>query len=428
MFNKMKRFVAILLSALMLVSALPTSALAEPVGDSSVASQFAPAVDRGAYRAAPEKVSVGIDETTSLNGNGGDGWLTSHQWTVTSPRNWEDYIELSGTNGSHPRVKGVAATPDGSPVVIKHEYGGIWSTNEETFYLTVLCGERTITYVQNPDGNGGGLTTTQTVETGSTLTFPELFEGWENGDKVFAGWSTDRTGQTSEGADGVFRPNILWTSSALTAQRVNRDVTFYAIWIDPDPVRTKSAFFHIRLDGQIPFEPATYNASGYTENHGMTGTIKNPVAVNNSTSAVAANIASAPSYAEILRKLKAAGRYSGLTAAEFEAQYEVIWYVIKLQCTDADDDHDGVPGDWHVDGIVVPRANHQVYYSPNGGTNAPDSHSESAGSNVTVRFEPQPIRPGYEFLGWSEDPDATAPTYTEEGLKNFEMPDHDVTL
>lgn len=58
-----------------------------------------------------------------------------------------------------------------------------------------------------------------------------------------------------------------------------------------------------------------------------------------------------------------------------------------------------------------------VVYDANGGTGAPDSHTESASSvdavggiPVTLSNE-KPTRDGYAFLGWSTDSNATSATY-----------------
>ena len=71
-----------------------------------------------------------------------------------------------------------------------------------------------------------------------------------------------------------------------------------------------------------------------------------------------------------------------------------------------------------------------VSYHSNGGTsNVPlDNTAYSAGSNVYVRFDYIPSREGYTFLGWSQDPGATTPEYTEAGTNSFTMPDYDVSL
>lgn len=114
MFNKMKRFVAILLSALMLVSALPTSALAEPVGDSSVASQFAPAVS-GVYARA-EAVTVRVGEQVTLYGEGSISYSNRHEWTVS-----DDAI-ASVTQNSYPANSATVTGLREGKTTITHRY------------------------------------------------------------------------------------------------------------------------------------------------------------------------------------------------------------------------------------------------------------------------------------------------------------------
>ena len=143
MFNKMKRFVAILLSALMLVSALPTSALAEPVGDSSVASQFAPAVS-GVYARA-EAVTVRVGEQVTLYGEGSISYSNCHEWTVS-----DDAI-ASVTQHSYPANSATVTGLREGKTTITHRYRqsrfSNWRT--ETFTVNVLPPEtgRRVVYI-----------------------------------------------------------------------------------------------------------------------------------------------------------------------------------------------------------------------------------------------------------------------------------------
>ncbi len=71
-----------------------------------------------------------------------------------------------------------------------------------------------------------------------------------------------------------------------------------------------------------------------------------------------------------------------------------------------------------------------VSYDSNGGSNQIpiDSRSYSPGDTVTVLFDYLPSRAGYNFLGWSTSSSATAPDYTENGTKTFNIGSSDVTL
>ncbi len=71
-----------------------------------------------------------------------------------------------------------------------------------------------------------------------------------------------------------------------------------------------------------------------------------------------------------------------------------------------------------------------VSYDPNGGSNnlPLDSNAYSNGDIVTVLFNNIPSRQGYTFLGWSTNPNANTPDYTEYGLNTFIIGSNDVTL
>ena len=71
-----------------------------------------------------------------------------------------------------------------------------------------------------------------------------------------------------------------------------------------------------------------------------------------------------------------------------------------------------------------------VSYDSNGGsTNIPlDVIAYSSGNTVTILFDYIPSKKGYKFLGWSLDPNATTPEFTENGNKSFVIGTEDVKL
>ena len=70
-----------------------------------------------------------------------------------------------------------------------------------------------------------------------------------------------------------------------------------------------------------------------------------------------------------------------------------------------------------------------VTYNGNGGSGAPvDNTGHIAGNKVDVKFDVIPKRPGYEFLGWSTDVNATTPVYTQGETNSFTMEAKNVTL
>lgn len=100
---------------------------------------------------------------------------------------------------------------------------------------------------------------------------------------------------------------------------------------------------------------------------------------------------------------------------------KIAWYVIKARQSGGDA--------WNVDGVIVPRAEHMVYYNPNGGNaNVPPAKAYLENASVDVDFSLIPVRPGYDFLGWADSASATAPDYPSGQAATFTMPDMDKHL
>ena len=75
MFNKMKRFMAILLSLTMLLSAMPMNALAE-----TFSSGWTSAVDDGISLLAEGNYTVAVNSSIAIQGSGSSS--SSHEWEV----------------------------------------------------------------------------------------------------------------------------------------------------------------------------------------------------------------------------------------------------------------------------------------------------------------------------------------------------------
>ena len=372
-----------------------------------------------------------VKPSAVFNLNGGTSTTTINTIEGTSG---DPFTFPSGDNLSKSGYifKGWSTTSDGSGTIYPAGSIGTLTAGEVTYYA-VWAKVYTITFVEN---KAPERSFSITVEENSGLSFPDVSSEWLEDGRVFSGWSKDSSGQTPSGENGVFSAHNQWSTiqnGNVVAINVTADQTFYAIWVDEVTSGTVSAFFHIYYknrdviaNAEIPYEPATYTPSGYTSYHGMSGTIKNAVGINNNLAAVASNIASPPSTAAILNRLKTdINAYDNMTLEEFEANYDVVWYVIKKQCWS---DSLNRYQDWHVDGVIKEKASYWVHYHANGGTNLPADHSEKANNEVDVRFEPTPTRLGYTFLGWAEDSTATTPTYTQSGTKTFTMPAEDVDL
>lgn len=273
--------------------------------------------------------------------------------------------------------------------------------------------EYTITYHANaPMGvQASGKTDAQSG------TWNTRFDIAENGFTVsgyeFQGWNT-----AADGSGESYAPGYGYTI-------MGKDLDLYAQW------KARAAKFFIRTDGTIPMEDGKvgYNASKYlpanstdsssaayqkllwgqvygkkvwTDYQGVIVDGKiNGVKLSEAFASVSAEIAAAPTD----EQLKAMGKlgYDPETQA-------VAWYVIKSANADSY---------LHVDGVIYDKgADCVLQYFPNAGD---DEVTGLPGSKLYVEGVEAPVsygsmtREGYDFLGWSENADATEPTYTKGG-------------
>lgn len=264
----------------------------------------------------------------------------------------------------------------------------------------------------SPNG-GGGSAVTRTTTTGN-ITLPSIVElGFTPPDgALFVGWSP-----SSSGFNPVYASDVMYPDNAEHTAVLQGDTTLYAIWLKHGSAEDRdTAYYFIRMDGKIPFEPSGYSSSAYIPsgtNPGLVGELNWGISVTNNLEAVAANLYSQPTDEEIQAAMERQGQ-----TFDPETQ-EVVWYVIKVRAHKA----------WNVDGIIVNKADYLVQYNPNGGdSSVPVAQAYKSGATVAVSFAPTPGRPGYTFLGWDEDPSATTPTYTASGTTSFTMPSSQVTL
>ncbi|MBM6809094.1 InlB B-repeat-containing protein, partial [Faecalicoccus pleomorphus] len=342
---------------------------------------------------------------------------TGGNWSVNNKgRNVVKILNASGgsfLDRTNPSAV-VTAIGSGDAEITYEENNWHGWDDSSTFYIHVdeRDGNYTITFKAN--GGQGKDCVWETEETNITLPEPKDIEITNEG-KTFIGWSEDKTGKGN-----TYVANIQYPSTSDGMGQLNRDVTLYAIWLDEDAVATEgvTAYFYIRKDGEIQWEPAGYGTDLYYPTgsaKSLKGKLKQPIAVNNNLAAVEANLAEIPSNQDIIDVLKQYGvNYNPKTQT-------IQWYVIKARADE--------PGYWNVDGVIVNKEEHLVTYHPNGGTTeVPGSLTYVAGTNVDVNFDRIPTRAGYDFIGWDKDKNARTPTYTQNGTRNFNMPDEDVTL
>lgn len=230
---------------------------------------------------------------------------------------------------------------------------------------------------------------------------------------VFDGWSADAAGTAN-----VYAANQIYPDNGTNSAKLRADANVYAIWLLPgdDPI-VQNAYFFIRLDGKVPFEPGGNGTAAYAPSGTQTslvGTVRQPVAIANNLQAVAADISSAPTDEAVAAVLSDAG-----LSYDPDTQ-NMLWYVVKPRNESATS--------WNVNGIVVDKSNHLLAYNPNGGcSNVPDARPYAPGTLVTLDAR-RPTRPGYSFLGWSTDPTSDTPEYAPGASDALSMPNNSLTL
>ncbi|WP_165171104.1 InlB B-repeat-containing protein [Adlercreutzia sp. ZJ242] len=341
-------------------------------------------------------------------------WLRSHEWSADGCNvqyeeeqgpmdEWRDYYSWAD-------VTIPATASDKAEYVVTHGSGSY----KEYFYIQVkeYC---TVTF--HPNGGTGDAVSVNTR--GINITLP--YVGTENGkinftkeDHTFVGWSTDPFGKNDNYAAGALYPD----NSAHKAV-LKDDVTLYAIWLHNTEYANSAntvAYFYIKEDGEIPFEPGSYEKSGYIPRNSATdlkGSLRQPIAISNNIDAIRDNLKDVPTNEAILAALRKVDANNSFNP---ETQ-EIVWYAIKAR-----------DNAWNVDGVIRDKSKHFVHYDFNGGTGNATASQHAVGETVEVDFATSAMRPGYTFLGWSKDKGAVTPTYTEGGNKSFVMPDRDVTL
>ena len=75
-------------------------------------------------------------------------------------------------------------------------------------------------------------------------------------------------------------------------------------------------------------------------------------------------------------------------------------------------------------------AKYLLSYNANGGSGSqlPGAVEAEAGASIQVDLSVQPVRAGYLFLGWDEDPASSSARYPAEGAASLVMPEQDLTL
>lgn len=305
-----------------------------------------------------------------------------------------------------------------------------WGSELDAIYFVYQStGPVQMTLSFNTNG-GSGSVNSITGTSGTSVTLPD-YEGTRSG-YTFLGWADS----SAEFPGGTAYRAVYKAGTSYTLPTSNK--TLYAAWQKTEADNT-DAYFYIRLDGQIPYEPGTYQSADYTIGIKMEDaiTLQQWVVDVDTTKDVVGNCVSnnvttvltkLPSDALIQRVCEEAN-----ISYNPDTQY-ILWYVQKYQglgarALDADTGIiSGTNGDgWHIDGVLLDRAKVAISYDanvPTGVTEIPDvpqGYEVDRGTVVTIgqtgyvggsMDRSEPSIPGYAFLGWNTSRDGTGTTYT----------------
>lgn len=265
---------------------------------------------------------------------------------------------------------------------------------------------------------------------GTSVTLPS-YEGTRNG-YTFLGWA-DSSAEFPGGTEyrAVYEPGDSYVLP-------DSNKTLYAAW-QSDNAASTDAYFYIRLDGQIPYEPGTYQSAAYTIGIHMSDVIETQqwIVDVDTTKEVEGNcvdnnvtkaLTRVPSDDLIQRVCNEAG-----ISYNPDTQY-ILWYVQKYQglganaIDESNGDIFGTNGNgWHIDGVLLDRAKVAISYDanvPTGVTEIPDvpqGYEVDRGTVVTVgqtggvggsMNRSEPSIPGYVFQGWNTSSDGSGIAYS----------------
>lgn len=269
------------------------------------------------------------------------------------------------------------------------------------------------TLIFNENGGDASAPASISGDTGDVITLPE-YSGKREG-YIFRGWAEVKNLQSTD-----YHP--LYKAGS-TYELSNGTKTLYAVW-DRENYSATVSFF-IRLDGQLPNEPASHNTGDYSaainvSNALMTSrwivdmshrddSFKDEVHAQNS---VTDNLKSLPTV-EQLQNLKTKDNKPIL----FDPKTDYIhWYVQKYQQGDG----------WHVDGVLLKKEQVLIAYDRNCDdktVEVPNGYQRPKGTEVTIGTTGDgklvtPKRNGYVFLGWTlqQSPGPDAKYYQQEEL------------
>lgn len=218
------------------------------------------------------------------------------------------------------------------------------------------------------------------------------------------------------------------------------DTILYAAWQSARNADT-TAYFFIRTDGTIPYEPGSYASSAYTYGIRISNvvTVQNWVMDNDTTKDVVGNCVNNDVVATLKstptdEQITAACARSGITYDPDE--YYILWYVQKYQAGATYISGYGTQTTnancWHIDGVLLRKDLVSISYNANvpAGVSAqvsvPLGYQVPSGTEVQIGENSStdsndfsnstPSLAGYTFMGWCTNPDGTGTIYQPEDI------------
>ena len=330
----------------------------------------------------------------------------------------------------------------------RYDYG--WGSGSDTLtalYLVYEYDDGSVTL--SFDGNGGqGYVNSLSGQTNTSVTLPE--NGFTRNGYTFVGWAEQAVTLPDDTYTGtIYEPGASY-------KMPEEDTTLHAVWQNNNASTT--AYFYIRLDGEIPYEPGEYQAADYTAGIEVTGAITEQhfISDNEATDPITSadghgyyvenDVTNALTKLPTTEQIQAVINYYndhkdwGDEAITYNPdEYYIQWYVQKhegaselalLEKSNTVEDIQSYGEIWHIDGVLLKRGTVRITYHANppaGVTqtiNVPQGYTEQQGTVINVGESgsvgsdnyTEPSIAGYTFLGWTTNRDGSGTVYQQHDL------------
>ena len=309
---------------------------------------------------------------------------------ITLPNYEGDYIgkELVGWKSNSDNKTYNIGDEFTLPDKISVTFTAVWQTREKVVF--------------DVNGGNGEAPSAITIKKGATsITLPD-YNGTKEGYK-FIGWATTEKpyATINNNPYEVYRAGTEYT----VKEKNNK---LYAVWSSLEEVKVE---FGIRKDGKIPKEPGNYDSSAYSAHVKTVQRVgEQRWVVDTSTSG---RIEGNHLVNDVTRNLSYLPTDDELKVIypnyDPENQY-VLWYVMKHY---ESQDYD------HIDGVILDRNMNAITYDNNTleKVKVPLGYQVETGSTIVAGAEKgqttavDPVRNGYNFVGWNTQTDGQGTSY-----------------